>query len=212
MSTRFCAFGVISLTLQLFAQTGPISSAQPAPWEAAAGFTFTRADIQAIPKALAASGTGLNAGRLLNMGGAEVVLQQNFGFQFDLSAAIGKRPVAGRSFNPLLYTGNFGPIVRLRPGHNVDPWIRIAAGGAHADLRPDAVLKADIRSKNAAYAFSNSSLAAQVGAGADWSLTRHVSLRAGFDLIRTYLFSAHQNQLRSTIGVTWQFGGGRYDW
>jgi opacity protein-like surface antigen len=207
---------VISLTLQLFAQTGPISSAQPAPWEAAAGFTFTRADIQAIPKALAASGTGLNAGRLLNMGGAEVVLQQNFrdnlGFQFDLSAAIGKRPVAGRSFNPLLYTGNFGPIVRLRPGHNVDPWIRIAAGGAHADLRPDAVLKADIRSKNAAYAFSNSSLAAQVGAGADWSLTRHVSLRAGFDLIRTYLFSAHQNQLRSTIGVTWQFGGGRYDW
>jgi hypothetical protein len=32
-------------------------------------------------------------------------------------------------------------------------------------------VKADIRSNNAAYAFSNSSLAAQVGAGADWSLT-----------------------------------------
>jgi len=221
--------------LALSAQSVPAGNGVEAwtPWEASIFANFTRADFPGLPNSLAILNTQLNSGGLtpiytgadINLSGGEINLQQNFrswlGFQIDASGGASNRFVAVPSADastlndssafhlaPNLLTVAYGPVVTRRSTARLEPWARVLAGVAHADLCPDAEFKTAVRADDNSFAFANSGLALQGGLGVDVSLRRSIFLRLGVDDLRTWLFNGEQNQVRAAAGIAWRFGSG----
>jgi len=228
---------VIGLPLCMNAQaviSGESSSVHQAPWEFAASGTFVRSDFQVIPAALATlnptivgdGGTVLTTNSLINLSGAELTLQQNYGswlgIQLDASGGVGNRLVTLPSvdaalglyssatafhFSPKLMAITFGPVFRMNSSHNTTLWVRILGGVGRGDVTPDTTLKAAVRANTPAFSFTDTATAVQAGVGIDHALMGRVHLRLGVDDVHTSLFGANQNNLRASLGLVWRFSG-----
>jgi hypothetical protein len=203
------------------------------PWEVSGSANLFRANIPALPQAVSLLntqlvGTGvvpLTAGTL-NLLGADLEIQRNvcpwLGFQLSISGATEglniSIPTADASVFPTgsifhalpeIFTGVFGPVITIRRSEHVQPWLRLMGGESRADIVPNSLFKADVRSSLNTFSFADTTATVDGGFGVDLLVTQSLSLKLGADVIGTWLFGAQQDQLRVSAGIVWRFGHAR---
>lgn len=140
-------------------------------------------------------GTGvvpLTAGTL-NLVGADLEIQRNvcpwLGFQLSISGATEglniSIPTADASVfptgsvfqaSPEIFTGVFGPVITIRRSEHVQPWLRLMGGESRADIVPDTLFKADVRSSLSTFSFADTTVTVDGGLGVDLLVTQSLSL------------------------------------
>ena len=216
---------VVFLSVVSFAQNTP-------EWEVHGGYQFARFDIGAaqdaadsvtfpnnlprvnIGRNLDMSG-GVLCSRMLIVGGAEswISVRSTLPEHIDLSQqAVGLGFVFSRNqrnrdiFRPATVILGGGPQFTYRKRDKFQPFVRIMAGIAHADLKPDALTKADLMAFAPTFKTDDNSFGLIDGGGVDVCVETLPCVPSRSRLVRTYLFSEHQGNLRMTVGLSFRLG------
>jgi hypothetical protein len=210
-----------------------VGLAQNTPeWEVHGGYQFTRFDIGAVQDAADSVTTPnnlprVNIGRNLDMSGGTFSLQQNanswWGGILDFSTIYASKHIdlsqqaaglglvtpgtnVSATFRPTIIIFGGGPQFTYRKRDKLQPFVRVMAGIAHADLKPDALTKADLFAFAPTFKTDDNSLALIAGGGVDYVWKPYLAIRVAADYVRTYLFSEHQGNLRMTAGLSFRLG------
>jgi hypothetical protein len=153
-------------------------AATPA-WEISSGFSYLKADIN---------------GSSFHLNGATTSATQNlndwFGGRLEISAYHGNE--AGRTVSAQTIT--YGPVFSYRRLRGITPFAHVQLGTIHAS-------QGYLGISQSAFKF-----AMVGGGGADFRISKVLSVRLQADYMMSRFLALNQNNLQGTVGLVWHFG------